>query len=187
MNRKASRSGIGRARRAGALLAAAFLLGALAPPAQPQSRSGDADSDEDGKSWKEIEATMPAYPKAETLVPFNGGGASAHRFFVDAQSLSIGADGVVRYTLVVKTTGGATNVTYEGMRCAERQQKTYAVGQANAAWLRARNPQWRRIEHQSVNNHHGVLYTDFLCLGKEPAKSVKDVLQQLRYGSSASR
>ena len=29
-------------------------------------------------------------------------------------------DGVVRYTLVTRTAGGATNVTYEGIRCEGR-------------------------------------------------------------------
>jgi hypothetical protein len=165
-------------------MAAALVLAAFALPA-PAQRNWDADFDDEKKSWKEIEATMPVYPKTETLVPFDGGGASGHRFFVDAPSLAIGADGVVRYTLVVKTTGGATNVTYEGIRCEERHQKTYAVGQASGAWVRARDPKWRRIEHQAINNHHGVLYSDYLCQGKETAKSVKDVLQRMRYGPSA--
>lgn len=178
MNGKASRGFVA------ALIVAGLLLGARAPQAQLLPRS---DFDEDKKPWKEIEAVMPAYPTADNLVAFPGGGESAHRFFLDPHSLSIGADGVVRYTLVVKTTGGATNVTYEGIRCDEREQKTYAVGQANGGWLNARNPQWRRIQHRSVNNHHGVLYTDFLCIGREPAKNVKDVVQQLKYGPSPGR
>ena len=111
-------------------IAAGLVLAAFALPA-PAQRSLDDDFDDAKKTWKEIEATMPGYPKTETLVPFNGGGASGHRFFIDEPSLSIGADGVGRYTLVVKTTGGATNVTYEGIRCEERHQKTYAVGQAS--------------------------------------------------------
>jgi hypothetical protein len=165
-------------------VAAGLALAAFALPA-PAQRSGDADADEAGKRWNELEAILPGYPKTETLVPFNGGGASGHRFFIDEPSLSIGADGVVRYTLVVKTTGGATNVTYEGLRCEERHQKTYAVGQASGAWVRARDPKWRRIEHQAINNHHGVLYSDFLCQGKEPAKSPKEILQRMRYGPPA--
>jgi len=113
-------------------------------------------------------------------VAFDAGGASAHRFYVDARSLSVGEDGVVRYTLVIKAAGGATNVTFEGIHCELRQQKYYAVGRADGSWVRARNPQWRRIESQDINRHHSVLYWDAFCSGKQPHKSVREVLQLLR-------
>jgi hypothetical protein len=92
---------------------------------------------------------------------------------------------VVRYTLVVMAAGGATNVSYEGIRCELRQQKYYAVGRADGKWVRARNPQWRRIEQQDVNRHHNVLYSDYLCSGKQPVTSVREVLQRLSYSRPA--
>lgn len=170
-----------RVRRAGRALIVAAALAASVYPALAQWREWDADFDEDRKPWKEIEARIPSSPRTGDLVPFEAGAASPHRFYVDARSLSVGDDGVVRYTLVIKAAGGATNVTYEGIRCELRQQKYYAVGRADGNWVRARNPQWRRIEHQDVNRHHSVLYADFLCPGKQPVKSVRDVLQLLSY------
>ena len=130
--------------------------------------------------WQEIEAVLPAYPRAENLVPFSGGPASTHQFFVDAPSLSVGADGVVRYTLVIKTSGGATNVTHEGIRCDERRHKTYAIGQASGSWTRARDPQWRYIEYRTVNNHQRVLHNEYLCAGRDPVKTPKEIVQLLR-------
>lgn len=170
-----------RVRRAGRALIVAAALAASVCPALAQWREWDADFDEDRKPWKEIEARIPSSPRTGDLVPFEAGAASPHRFYVDARSLSVGDDGVVRYTLVIKAAGGATNVTYEGIRCELRQQKYYALGRADGNWVRARNPQWRRIEHQDVNRHHSVLYADFLCPGKQPVKSVRDVLQMLSY------
>ena len=167
-------------RRIAVLATATFVLVTGALPAHAQSRSWEAEFDEGKKPWKEIEATLPAYPKPETMVPFQAGPTGGHRYFVDAPSLSIGADGVVRYTLVIRTTGGATNVSYEGVRCDERHQKTYAIGQPNGSWTRARDPQWRRIEYRAVNNYHGVLYGEYLCRGKDPVSSVKEVLQLMR-------
>lgn len=169
-------------------LAALAMIAALTVSAQEKWYQWDVDFDEDKKPWKEIEAKIPSYPRSEALLAFEGGGASPHRFFIDSRSLSIGEDGVVRYTLVIKTAGGATNVSFEGIRCEMRQQKVYAVGQADGSWARARNPQWRRILIQGVNRHHGVLFQDYLCEGKSrksPASSVKEVLQQLRYGTTA--
>ena len=171
-----------RVRRAGRALIVAAALAASVGPALAQWREWDADFDEDRRPWKEIEARIPSAPRTGDLVPFEAGAASPHRFYVDPRSLSVGDDGVVRYTLVIKAAGGATNVTYEGIRCELRQQKYYAVGRADGNWVRARNPQWRRIEPQDVNRHHNVLYADFLCPGKQPVKSVRQALQLLSYG-----
>jgi len=166
-----------------ALLAAATLAAAVS---HAQWRGWDADFDENKKEWKEIEAKIPPYPRDGNLLPLDAGGASPHRFFIDAQSLSIGDDGVVRYTLVVKTAGGATNVTFEGIRCEMRQQKVYALGQANGTWTRARNSQWRRIEYREVNKHHFVLLKGLLCTsatsGATPVTSVKEAVRRLKDG-----
>ena len=158
-----------------AVLAPAALLAAFAFPTPAQ------DLDTEKKDWREIEAELPAYPKAENLVPFSGGAATPHRFFLDAHSLSIGTDGVVRYTLVIKTSGGATNVTHEGIRCDERQQKTYAIGQPAGGWTRARDPQWRYIEYRTFNNHHRLLHNEYLCVnGREPVQTPKEIVRLLR-------
>lgn len=165
------------------LVASLALAASSIPGSQDKWHQWDIDFDEDKKAWKEIEARMPPAPRPEDLAPFEASGASPHRFFIDTRSLSIGEDGVVRYTLVVKTAGGATNTTFEGMHCELRQQKYYAVGQPNGSWARARNPQWRRIEQRDLNNHHRVLYADFLCDGKTPVASVREMVQTLKYGA----
>jgi hypothetical protein len=158
----------------------------LAAPSFAQWGAWDAEFDEGKKPWKEIEAKIPGYPKTGNLVQFDAGAASPHRFFVDAESLSIGEDGVVRYTLVIRAAGGATNVSFEGIRCEERHQKVYAIGRTDATWARARNPAWRPIDPtREVNRHHIALYQDYLCAGerrRETARSVKEVLQRLRSG-----
>jgi len=172
------------ARRAGAALVVAAALAASVSAALAQWRDWDADFDEDRKPWKVIEARIPSYPGTGDLVPFEGSAASPHRFYVDARSLSIGEDDVVRYTLVVKTAGGATNVTFEGIRCELREQKYYAVGRADGSWARARKAQWRRIEPQDVNRHHYVLYSDYLCSGRSPVGSVREIVRLFRYATT---
>src|SRR5262249_48726253 len=140
---------------AGALMALAAVRAGLAPAASCFFCSGEE------KAWEETEAPVPAYPRTENLIRFDAGGATTHRFYVDAPSVTVGSDGVVRYTLVVKTAGGATNVSFEGIRCATREQKLYAVGQGEGKWGPARDSRWRYIEYQDLNRHHGVLYSDF--------------------------
>ena len=162
-------------------IAAAVLLALLPLAAAAQWWSFDTDFDDESKQWKEIEAKLPAYPRQENLLPLDAGGATTHKFFIDAPSLAVGEDGVVRYTLVVKTAGGATNVSFEGIRCELRHQKLYAIGHGDGKWTRARDARWLRIEYRDTNRHHGTLYSDIVCRGKNPVKNAKEALDALKY------
>jgi hypothetical protein len=160
------------------------LLAALGAQAQEQWSPWVVDFDEGKKPWKEIESKIPAYPKPENLIAFEAIKASGHRFFVDEKSLSLGEDGVVRYVLVVKTAGGATSVTFEGMRCETREQKYYAVGQPDSGWTRARNSQWRPIGQQEASQH-GALFDEYLCADRLRPSTPRQAIQRLKYSGSA--
>jgi hypothetical protein len=125
---------------------AAVLLGwCIATDSAAQGRAGESGEVEERGGWREIEAPLPPYPREHDLLPVDVGSATAHRFFVDARSVSLGADGVMRYTIVIRTEGGATNVAFEGMRCATRERKVYALGRNDGTWVPARDPGWQRI------------------------------------------
>lgn len=171
-------------RTQGALIILAALATFGAAAQEKWWSSWDADFDEDKKPWKEIEARIPAYPRPENLLPFAPADYSPHRFFVDAQSLSMGEDGVMRYVLVVKTAGGVTNVTFEGMRCSTREQKYYAVGQPQGSWAKAKNARWRTIR-KGDTGQHGALYDGYFCSDPELPTTPKRVIWQFKYGGSA--
>ncbi len=161
------------------------VLALLAQPAAAQWSGWDYDRDQPQETLKEIEIKLPAYPRDEDLVEFEVSAASADRFFLDEKALSIGADGIVRYTLVIKTGRGATNVSYEGMFCALQQTRMYATGGGNGTWMNARDSQWRPIRPPSVLDPRHVLRRDYLCGGLSssiPAARVEDVLRRIRYG-----
>jgi hypothetical protein len=163
---------------------AVALLALLAQTAGAQWSGWDYDNDRPKEEFKELELKLPPYPAQDDLLAFDAGTATAHRFYIDSKSLSIGADGVVRYTLVVKTAGGATNVTYEGIRCDLRQVKIYALGRPDRTWVPARHSQWTRIATTQVNVQHGVLFRDYFCAGKSnktPVARVGEALDLLRY------
>lgn len=168
--------------------AVAAVLACLLPwGAAAQWQLFESDFDDGRKQWKEIEAQLPAYPRPENLLPIDAGAATAHKFFVDAPSISVGEDGVVRYSLIVRTAGGATNVSFEGIRCDMRQQKLYAIGHANGAWTRARNPEWRRIESRELNRHHNMLYAEYLCPDRKPVKTARQAIDAIKYGRPDTR
>ena len=155
-------------------------------PATVAAQNFEADYDDEKKTWKEIEAQIPPYPKSENLILFETAPAG-HQFFIDAPSVSVGGDGVVRYTLLVKTAGGAVNVSYEGIRCETREQKYYAIGQRGGGWTRARDPAWRYIEAKQFNRHHGMLHGDYFCNGKATVADARAVVDALKYGSPHPR
>jgi hypothetical protein len=157
----------------------------FAGPALAQWDGWDYNYDREITPWAEMQQQLPAYPADENLLRLDVGPLSSHRFFVDAKSVSTGSDGVARYTLVIKTSGGSSNVSFEGIRCESGEQKYYAIGRSDRTWVRARNPQWRRIEFQQLNAHHITLYNEYLCRGKFMVESAGEIVQTLRRGSPA--
>jgi hypothetical protein len=118
---------------------------------------------EDEKPWVELQAQLPDYPKDENLLPLYVSATTDNRFFVDGKSISIGGDGVIRYTLVVRSSAGASNVSFEGIRCVTHEHKLYAFGHAGGTWSRARFSKWEPIRYEDRNRQHHVLYDDFFC------------------------
>lgn len=164
---------------------AVVLLLFLASPAAAQWGSWDYDHDRPKEVFKESEIKLPPLPKDENLLQFEADAASPYHFYIDTHALSIGKDEVVRYTLVVKTPSGATNISYEGMRCDVGQIKIYAYARGRVAWVRTRHPEWREFHSQPSGRYRRVLKYDYFCAGesrKVPVASVDEALQLMRYG-----
>ncbi len=106
--------------------------------------------------------------------------ASSNRFFVDASSLSVGDDGVVRYVLVVQTQGGAENITYEGIRCTTAERRIYAMARPDGSWASARRSAWEVIEDNSYNRPRAALAFDHFCDGPAPPRSREEALRLLQ-------
>lgn len=162
--------------------AAALALLLAAPPAMAQWDGWDYNFDREIKPWSEMQEKIPTYPSDQNLIPLNVSAVTPHRFFVDAASISISNDGVVRYTMVIKTAGGSTNISFEAIRCETHEQKYYAIGRSDKTWVRARSPQWRPITFKDVNAQHFTLYSEFMCRGKFMMESAAQIVQALRNG-----
>ena len=169
--------------------AGALLIAGTVTPVAAQWRLFESEFDEEKKPWSEIEAQLPAYPGKDNLLQFEGSAASANRFYIHAPSLSVGEDGVVRYTMLVAAAGGATNVSFEGIRCATGEHKLYAVGRGDGKWTRARDPAWRRIAYRELNRPHWTLFKEFYCVDRrEPdPRPLKGILEALKSESQRLR
>jgi CNP1-like family len=165
-------------------VAVTLAAGLLTLPAAAQWKDWDYELDQEKKPWDELQTQLPAYPKPENLLAFDIGSNTANRYFVDAASLSVGEDGVVRYTLVIRTAGGATNVSFEGIRCDGRSVRVYAFGHVNSQWSRARNAGWREIQPREINGYHFALHRDYFCWtsSRKAAHTLPQILTNLKQG-----
>ncbi len=157
-------SGFLRAQRGVRCAVAGIVVGALsgtpafAQPAAPLQYQS-------GPEWKELGVTPPAYPKAETMIRFPTTWTTSE-IFVDGATLTVGDDTVVRYVLVIRTAGGAENVTFEGLRCETGQRRIYAFGRRDQTWSPARVSEWRAIEDTRTNRQHFEFWRDVFCDGR---------------------
>lgn len=168
-----------RRRLAQRLRASACLLllaGAAAVHAQSQF---EEDFDDKNKPWQEMAVQLPAPPKQENLRPFFVSATTTQSFAIDAKSLSVGTDGVIRYTLVATSQAGAKNISYEGIRCASYERKLYAFGRQDGSWSRSRHDQWEQIKDNAANRQHAALFKDYFCMEQSIAGNADEIIRRI--------
>jgi hypothetical protein len=147
------------ARRAAASAGLVLLVTAAMAVEQKSLFEGSSPSSE----WAERPLQLPSLPEERNLAAFPVSPAATARFLVDTSSLSFGDDGVWRFTLVIRTGGGAENISYEGIRCETSEKRLYATARGGGEWVPARNVNWSRIAESSLNRYHAALAKDYLC------------------------
>jgi CNP1-like family len=158
--------------------AAALCLVVASACGQPEEKSDWEREHEKRLPPSENEVSLPAYPRERDLIEFSAGPTSEFRYFVDGNSLSVGSDGIVRYTLVARSPAGVENVSYEGMRCTSAELRVYALGRERT-WSVTQSA-WRPMEPRSMPAWHRVLYRDYFCRYREPVASREQALYVLR-------
>ncbi len=141
---------------------------------------------EEEAPWQEQkDVEPPVFPKKENLREFYVSAVATNQYLIDASTLAVGSDGVVRYVLVVQTSGGATNISFEGINCKDRTWKHYATGdRENGSWTKARAVRidWRPIENKPVNRHHAALSRDLFCPQGNAINTADEGRNALRLG-----
>jgi hypothetical protein len=149
-------------------LLAVLLLAAGAAQAQLVDPDPDA-----------VESQAPPPPELRTagLIPLEIPGSTL-RYGVDPASVSVSADGVVRYVVVAAGSGGALNGLYEGVRCRTGEVKTYARYLPGAGWTAASSAQWRALQEPQFR-HSLAIARAGACLGQAPNRSAAQIVQDL--------
>lgn len=161
------------ARRAGA----AVLAGVASSLA-----TGAGNDFEEPPPWVEVETALPAVSTPLRPIRIDLGPAAENTFAVDAPSIAVGTDGVIRFTMVVTSPRGAVTVTHEGIRCDSRERRVYAYGRPDGSWSRARNARWARIEPQAINAYANLLNREFFCPGGIVVRNAAEAVMALERG-----
>jgi hypothetical protein len=164
------------------LILALLPFAAVAQVLAPQYPGGFKGNFEEDRPWEEQKAVRPPYPRSENLIKVYVSAATSFEFFVDAAAVSVGQDGVVRYTLIARSPSGAMNVSYEGIRCKTRERKLYAFGRGGNTWSQARNSQWAPIIGTRANRQQATLADDFFCQIGGTARTAEEAVRALHRG-----
>lgn len=107
-----------------------------------------------------LRQSFPPAPNPAQLVEFSAPPLNGFRFYVDAGSLSVTGDGIVRYVLVARSAAGAENVAYEAMNCRTGEYRLYGTGRRDGGWQPASVP-WRSFGARTPAQR--VLAAEYFC------------------------
>lgn len=142
----------------------------------------EEDFDDTTKPWQEIVVQLPAMPNRATLVPVYVSATATQTFSVAPETVSVGSDDVVRYVMIARSASGAENISYEGLRCASLEHKSYAFGHADGSWTRSRRTDWIAIDGSGANRQHAALAESYFCDGRMVAGQAIDIVKRLKTG-----
>ena len=166
----------------------AWLLLALLLPLAVGAQAPGFGEGRGGRSGAgEAQVQLPPFPKPEDYLPFRVSETTPFSFFVDAKSISVVADREVRYTLIAKSTEGALNISFEGMRCVERDFRIYALGRSDLSWSKPRNSRWEPIRRAERNSERAALFDDYFCPVDHNLAGSEEAVRALRSGSTQRR
>jgi hypothetical protein len=140
----------------------------------------DANDPDAPRFWEEAEVKIPTAPPSKDLKPFYVSATTQLKFALDAPSIVFGKDEVIRYVVVITSSSGAQQVTYEGIRCEKYEWRLYATMQSDGKWSKSPNSRWQVIKNTSYNSYHAALVKDAFCDNAIPRRSAKEIIPLLK-------
>jgi hypothetical protein len=99
--------------------------------------------------------------------------------YVDPETISVGDDGVVRYVLVIVSSSGAWNTSYEGILCRKGEYRRYAYG-SGGQWQELPATPWRQVVEDGRDSYRYAVYEDYMCNFAGADLNVRDILARIR-------
>lgn len=140
-----------------------------------------AQSTRDEEDWKETEVPAPPAFQKNGLLRIDMPPYVTLTVGVDPATLSLSADGVVRYVVVAVNASGSVTALYEGIRCATDQVKSYARASEDGRWVMTKAPTWRGLSDNLPSKHALAFARQAACESRSiPVNSVADIIKNLK-------
>lgn len=139
-----------------------------------------AEPEQDEKSWQETAINLPPFPRAQDLLPIRGdAGDPGYNYYIDVNSVTLTPDEVLRYTIIIQSPGGASNIVYEGIRCATSEIRTLAYGTREGRFKRMPEADWTYVHTQGPLGYRTNLVELYVCDENGWAVDSDTVLERL--------
>jgi hypothetical protein len=137
--------------------------------------------------WEEGKVQLPDYPEDADLIEFAGPAAfKQYQYFIDGKNLIVGEDGVVRYSIIIRSRQGTDNVMHEGLRCTSGEYKNYAYGSVSKTgkkvFIARKKPQWKPVKSQGATGYSSGLKQHYFCSHEGFPLTRQEIIQNLKYG-----
>ena len=139
------------------------------------------------RTWTESAAAPPEAFSTETLQSFDVAAQSSLRYGIDPGSLKVGEDGVVRYVMVARSSSGALNVFFQGIRCATGETKTFARLNDKGSWNLSTDAPWQALSFRGPTRPAMMLARQGVCEGRTITGSPQRILATLKTGRANDR
>lgn len=139
--------------------------------------------DPDAEPWQESIISPPVSFSTVELQPFDVAQGSALNYGVDPKTLAVGEDGVVRYVMVARSSSGALNVLFQGVRCSTAEFKTYGRWNNNASsWNISSKEEWQPLSFSGFARPAMMLARAGICDGKTINGNSRKILHTMKHG-----
>lgn len=136
------------------------------------------------EAWQEAPVRLPDTVNLDRVVTFELTRTSQLTFGMDADSLRIDPDGVVRYAFVARSNSGALNVLFEGIRCQTGEVKLYAHWDKETGWTPVVGSEWKALSFQGTTRRAMQMARGGICAQATPNGTPARILETLRKGDT---
>ena len=137
----------------------------------------------DPPAWQEEAVRLPASINLDRVVTFELNKSAQLVFGIEADSLRVDPDGVVRYAFVARSSSGAVNVLFEGIRCQTAEVKLYAHWDQGSGWTPVAASDWKPLSFQGPTRRAMQMARGGVCAQATPNTSPARILETLRNGN----
>jgi hypothetical protein len=129
----------------------------------------------DNPDWAEEKTPQPPKFSKENLIMIEMPSYVSIKVGVDPSTIVVGADGIVRYVVVMQNVSGTVNAAYEGIRCFTDEVKTYARVGTSGEWSLMNEPQWLPVNGNTPSKHSYVIARQGACDARTASNTLETI------------